>query len=126
MTDIQNTQVMHVPLTLTVTDAATGVVTVVPVPTGDVFSAVSTGTASLGAAIAPDANGNQELVLTPLVIESDAGNAGGGFSVTVTDSGGDIQATGGPYNIVTVPVVDSIALGTPTFTAQAAPTAAGP
>lgn len=125
--DIHNTQVAHIPLTLTTTDAA-GVVTVVPVPPGDRFTAVSS-SASLGVAVAPDAAGNQELVLTPLVLESDAANAGGNITVTVTDSAGDTAGEligANAINILTVPPIPQVVLGTPTFTAQPAPTAPGP
>lgn len=125
--DIHNTDVMHVPLTLTTTDAA-GVKTTVPVPAGDVFTATSS-SPSLGVAIANDASGNQELVATPLVLQSDAGNGGGNITVTVTDSAGDTagELTGAnAINIVLVPVVAAITLGAPTFTSQPAPTASGP
>lgn len=125
--DIQNTQVGHWPLTLTTTNAA-GVTTTIPVPAGDVFSAASS-SASLGVAVSLDAAGNQELVTTPLVIESDAANGGGGIVVTVTDSAGDVagELSGADaINIVTVPVVPVIRLGAPTFTTQPAPTAPGP
>jgi hypothetical protein len=125
--DIQNTQVGHFPLTLTSTTAA-GVTTTVPVPAGDVFTATSS-SPSLGVAVANNAAGNQELVITPLVIESDAANAGGGIVVTVTDSNGDVagELSGADaINIVTVPVVPVIRLGTPVFTTQPAPTAPGP
>jgi hypothetical protein len=127
--DVQNTQVVHIPLTLTTTDPTTGAVTVVPVPAGDTFSAVSSAPASLGVAIGLDASGHQELVGTPLVLESSSANGGGNITVTVTDSAGDTagELTGAnAINIVTVPVVDAIALGAPTFTTQAAPTAPGP
>ena len=125
--NIQNIQVGHFPLTLTTTDAA-GVVTTVPVPAGDVFSATAS-SASLGVAIANDAAGNQELVITPMVIESDAANGGGNIVVTVTDSAGDIagELSGADaISIVTVPVVPNIRLGVPSFTTQPAPTAPGP
>ncbi len=127
--DMQNTQVGHWPLTLTTTNPATGVVTTIPVPAGDVFSAVSSRPTSLGVAIANDAAGNQELVVTPLVIESDAANGGGGITVTVTDSNGDSAgelAGANAINVLPVPVVPAVAIGTPTFTAQPAPTAPGP
>jgi hypothetical protein len=125
--DIHNTQVAHFALTLTTTDAA-GVVTVIPVPAGDRFTPISS-SASLGVAVTPDATGNQELVLTPLVLQSDAANAGGNITVTVTDSAGDVagQLTGvNAINITLVPPIPAIALGTPTFTTQPAPTAPGP
>lgn len=125
--DIQNTQVGHFPLTLTTTDAA-GVTTTVPVPAGDVFSATSS-SPSLGVAIANDAAGNQELVITPLVIESDTTNGGGGIIVTVTDSNNDTagELSGADaVSIVTVPVVPAVRLGVPTFSTQPAPTAPGP
>jgi len=55
---------------------------VVPAPTGDSLTAVSSNPASLGAAIGADTNGNPLLVLTPLVQVSP------GLTVTVTDSSG--------------------------------------
>ena len=121
--DFQNTEVGHYPLTLVNPDG-----TLAPVPAGDVFTAVSS-SASLGVAVAPDAAGNQELVVTPLVLQSDTANGGGGITVTVTDSAGDVAAdlTGtDSINIVTVPVHAQITLGAPTRTTQAAPTAPGP
>lgn len=122
--DLQNTQVAHFPLTLV--DPVAG--TAIPVPAGDVFTPVSS-SASLGVAVGTDASGNQELICTPLVIESDATNGGGSITVTVTDSAGDTAGElsgASAINIVTVPVIPSIHLGTVTFTTQAAPTAPGP
>lgn len=125
--DMQNTQVMHRSLTLTLTDAA-GVKTVVPVQSGDLFHAVAS-SPSLEVTIATDANGNQELVGTPVVLESDATNGGGNITVTITDSAGNTAAElSGPdaVNIILVPPVPVITIGAPTFTTQAAPTAPGP
>jgi hypothetical protein len=122
--DLQNTQVMHRPLTLT--DPATGAT--VPLPAGDVFTAAAS-SPSLGVVIALDAAGNQELVMNALVIRSDATNGGGNIQVTVTDSAGDTAAdvTGADaINIVPTPVSAVISIGAPTFTTQPAPTAPGP
>jgi hypothetical protein len=122
--DLQNTQVAHFALTLV--DAASG--TAVPVPPGDVFTATSS-SPSLGVSIGTDASGNQELICTPLVLQSDGANGGGSIVVTVTDSAGDNagELSGADaINIVTVPVVPTIRLGQPTLTTQAAPTAPGP
>jgi hypothetical protein len=122
--DLQNTQVAHFPLGLV--DPATGAT--MPVPSGDTFTATSS-SASLGVAVSLDASGNQELVCTPLVIESDSNNGGGNITVNITDSAGDAagELTGADaINIVTVPVVPQIRVGQPTFTTQAAPTAPGP
>lgn len=122
--DLQNTQVAHFPLTLV--NQATG--QVVPVPAGDVFT-VTTSSASLGGAMSTDAGGNQQVDLTPMVLESDSANGGGSITVTVTDSAGDIAGELSGVNaisIVTVPVIPQITLGTPTFTTQPAPTAPGP
>lgn len=124
--DIHNTEVGHGTLTLESVDATTGVATPVPVPPGDVFTAVSSAPASLAASIALDAAGNQELVVTPLVLQSDATNAGGNVSITVTDSNGDTVASLSGLNVVLNPVVNRIAIGALTFTTQAAPTAPGP
>jgi len=126
--ELQNTQVMHRPLTLTTTDPATGVVTTIPVPAGDVFFAAAS-SPSLGVAIANDAAGNQELVVNALVIRSDATNGGGSISVTVTDSNGDAagELTGADaIDIVPHPVQPVVTIGAPTFTTQPAPTAPGP
>lgn len=125
--DIHNTDVIHFPLTLTVTDA-TGAKTTKPIPAGDVFTAVSS-SPSLAVSVGLDASGNQEVVGSPTVLESDAANGGGGITIHVTDSAGDTAAdvTGADaINIIVVPPVPQIALGTPTFTTQAAPTAPGP
>lgn len=125
--DIHNTQVIHIPLTLTTTSAA-GVTTVVPIPPGDVFTPVAS-SPSMAMSMGLDVNGNQEVVVAPTVLESDAGNGGGNITITVTDSAGDIAATltgTNAINITLVPPVPQITLGTPTFTTQAAPTAPGP
>jgi hypothetical protein len=92
-----------------------------PLPSGDVFTVVSSKPASLTAAIGKDAGGNPAVILTPLV------QASLGLSITVTDSSGLKAATLGvdisqdvrPANIV-LDVVDA------TFTSQPTPTAPGP
>jgi hypothetical protein len=122
--DLQNTQVAHFPLTLA--DPNTGAA--IAVPAGDVFTATSS-SPSLGVAISTDADGNQQLDVTPLVVQSDSQNGGGNITVQVTDSNGDAagELTGADaINIVTVPVVPQIRLGAVTFTQQAAPTNPGP
>lgn len=123
-TSIMNTQVLFAPLTLV--DPTTGAV--VPVPSTDTFSVVSSGPASLAASIGTDPGGSgvMGVIGTPLVIESDAGNSGGGFTFTVSDSAGDLTLLLGPFDITIVPVVDQITAGAFTFTTQPAPTAPGP
>lgn len=123
--DMHNTDVGHWALTLTTTDQATGVKTTVPVPAGDVFLAVST-SPSLAVTVANDAAGNQEVVGSPMVLQSDSGNGGGNIGFTVTDSAGDTAGEVTGINIITVPVVAQVTLGAPTFTTQPAPTAPGP
>lgn len=125
--DIHNTDVIHIPLTLTTTDA-NGVKTTVPVPAGDVFHVIAS-SPSLAVSIGLDANGNQEVVGAPVVLQSDAANNGGNITVTVTDSAGDTagELTGAnAINIVLVPPVPQITLGAATFSTQPAPTAPGP
>ena len=95
--------------------------TVEPVPAGDVFSAVSSNVASLGAAISKDASSNPTLVLTPMV------QASPNISVTVSDSAGlvvamqlvDIVMDNTDTNII-------LDLSGATMTPQAVPTAPGP
>lgn len=73
-----------------------------PLPTGDIFTALSGDTASLGAAIGADASGAPALILTPLV------QSAANVLVTVSDSSGltaatqivDIVADNSPKNIV--------------------------
>lgn len=94
---------------------------VVPAPPGDTFTAASSLTASLGAAIAADANGNPTLVLTPLV------QASPGITVTVSDADGltqavqicDIVADLTPKNVV-------LDIAAETTTPQPVPGAPGP
>jgi hypothetical protein len=100
----------------------------VPTPPADAFTVVSSG-AGLGAAIGldPGGSGATGVILTPLVIESDPTNAGGGFTVNVTDSDGDVAQILGPYDITLVPVVPNITAGPITFSVNPTiPTAPGP
>ena len=133
MADVQNTQVINIPITETTVDAVTGVATTVPLRSTDVFTATSThadgsdASASLAAAVVVAADGTVIVTGTPLVLESDAANAGGGILITVSDNAGDIVHVDGPWNIVPVPVVRTIAGGVPTFTPNpTVPTAPGP
>lgn len=92
-----------------------------PYPAGDVFTAVSSNAASLGAAIGADASGNPALILTPLV------QASPGISVTVSDSTGLVQAVQlvdivvdvKPTNVV-LDIADAV------LSSQTTPTAPGP
>lgn len=92
-----------------------------PVPTGDVFTAVSSNPASLNAVIGTDASGNPALVVNALV------QASPNISVTVSDSAGlaqdvqifDIVADVTPTNVV-------LDLADATHAPQAVPTAPGP
>jgi len=121
--NIQNNQIAFWALTLT----ASGVV--VPTPPADAFSVVSSGPASLQATIGvdPGGSGATGVIGTPLVMESDSGNSGGGFTLTVTDSDGDVTDILGPCNITVIPVVPVITAGQPTFSPNPSPpTAAGP
>lgn len=94
---------------------------VVPVPSGDTFTATSSNPASLGVAVGTDASGAPAIVLTPLV------QASPGLTVTVADSSGlaqasqivDIVADVTPANVV-------LDLADATHTSQAVPTNAGP
>ena len=123
---IENTQLGFVPLTLS--ETVNGVTTVVATPPADAFAAVSSG-ASLGATIGvdPGGSGATGVILTPLVLQSSPDNAGGGFTVNVTDSDGDVAIILGPYDITLVPVVPNIVAGTLTFSPNpVTPTAPGP
>ena len=107
-----------VTITIQTTDSAG---TVEPVPAGDVFTAVSSLPASLGATIGVDASGAPALILTPLV------QASPGIIVTVSDSAGLVQA---------VQIVDIVAdvadtniildVSAATHVSQPVPTAPGP
>jgi hypothetical protein len=114
---------------LTLVDPTTGAT--VPVPATDVFTPVSSAPNSLGVSYGADPGGSgaMGIIATPLVLESDSGNSGGGFSITITDSNGDLADTiPGPINITTVPVVEQITTASvPTFSANPTlPTNPGP
>lgn len=109
----------------------------VPTPTGDVDTVASSGTfaASLTFAVTTfPANapaplpGEPAVSATPLVAESDAGNAGGGIGLVITDSAGLPQAVTKLFDIVRDVTAQSVGLdSTTTFTvAQPVPTATGP
>jgi len=95
--------------------------TVEPVPTGDVFTVVSSNPASLGAAVGQDAGGNPAVVLTPLVQTSP------NITITVSDSAGlaaltqlvDIVADVTDTNII-------LDLADATHVSQPVPAATGP
>jgi hypothetical protein len=105
-------------LTILVYDASGAIV---PAPSGDQFSVVSSNPASLGAAIGKDANGNPAVVLTPLV------QASPGLSVTVSDSIGLAAFTEG-VDIVedTVPKALGLDLVHAATASQPVPSAPGP
>lgn len=107
-----------VTITIQTTDSAG---TVEPVPVGDVFTAVSSLPASLGAAIGTDASGAPALILTPLV------QASPNITVTVSDSAGLVQA------VQLVDIVADVAdtniildVAAATHVSQPVPTAPGP
>lgn len=96
----------NIPLTLTSVDSS-GNPTETPIPASDVVSAASSST-SLVAVIRPNAAGDQQLSVTAMVALSDATNAGGGITVTLTDSNGDTSEVVGPFSIVGAPIVFGI------------------
>ena len=79
--EILNDTVVTIPIQ---TQDAEG--SVVPAPSGDTFTVVSSLQGSLGAAISADSSGNPTLVLTPLV------QASPGITITVSDADGLAQA----------------------------------
>ena len=110
---------------------------VVPQPAGDVDTAASSGAfaASLAFAVtvfpptAPAPLAGQPAVsATPLVLESDAGNAGGNIGLVITDSAGLTQQTTKNFDITVDQTPAGIGVdpvntfGVP----QAPPTAPGP
>jgi hypothetical protein len=126
-----NDKLLFIPITLTTT-AADGTVTTVPVPATDTFTVVSSNPASLGASFGPNPDpagpAGNGAIGTPLVMESDSTNGGGGFTLTVTDSAGDIQFVSDLISISLVAVPNTITGGTPVVTAAnpTIPTAPGP
>jgi len=107
----------------------------VPNPSGDVDTVAATGTfaASLAFSVgvmpagSSDA-GDPAVVCTPLVLESDVGNAGGNIGLTITDSAGLTQTVTKLFDIV--PDVAAVSVGLDTtnsaVTSQPPPAAAGP
>lgn len=108
----------QVTITIKTTDAGGKVETY---PAGDVFSVVSSNSASLDAKIGADAAGNPAVILTPLV------QASPGLTFTVSDSAGlavaiqavDIVEDTSDTNII-LDIADA------THTSQPVPTAPGP
>lgn len=123
-TGIVANQIAFLPLELTVNGA------VVPTPPADAFAVVSSAPTKMAMSIGVDPSGITTatgVIITCLVTESDPGNAGGGFTGSVTDSNGDIALAIGPFDITLVPVVPSIAAGALTFSINPnPPTVAGP
>jgi hypothetical protein len=106
----------------------------VPMPASNVSTVVTTGTfaASLGAAIGVmPGTTNAAVILTPLVLESDAGNSGGGIGLTITDTAGLPITTGTTaalFDIVVdaTPAAEGLDLTNVVSTPQTAPVAPGP
>jgi len=128
---LNNNEVYFVPL---VDKDAGG--NVVPAPAGDTVSAVASGSfaASLGVAVTVmPGTSNPAVSLTPLVVESDAGNSGGGISITLTDSAGlaeDSASQNVMFDIVVPPpgpaMTEGFDLTGVVSQPQATPTAPGP
>lgn len=116
------TQTYAIPLQL-VTDPGG---TTVPVPSGDTFSVANTGTgaAAIDAAIGLMPDGVTPALLINAITLPSANTAA--IPLTVTDSNGDVAATG--TVAYPVPVVDDIVVDVAgaTIGTQAAPTATGP
>lgn len=108
---------------------------VVAAPAGDMVSVSASGphAASLTAALTVmPGTSNPAISLTPVVVESDAGNGGGGIGIVLTDSAGlteDTATTGLLFDIVNPAIVPTTeGLDTTNFVtqSQATPTAPGP
>jgi hypothetical protein len=108
---------------------------VVPQPSGDTVSVSTAGAfaASLGVALGTTSDGNPAIVMTPLVVESDAGNSGGSISIVLTDSAGDQEDTatqGLLFDIILPPPGPPVAVGMDLTNiavgTQPTPTAPGP
>lgn len=121
-------QLIFFPITLL--DTTTTPPTVKPVPAGDVFSVASSKASSLGASFGVDPSPGGTLmgaIGTPLVLVSDATNAGGGITLTITDSNGDVQVVSDPISISAIAVPLHITAAAPTFSVNPTlPTAPGP
>jgi hypothetical protein len=113
---------------------------IVPAPAGDVVSAAGGGPFAASVAVgvgvmpagAPDA-GDPAISMTPLVMESDAGNSGGGISVVLTDTAGlteDSATKGDLFDIVVPPpgpaATEGINIAAVFMVSQPTPTATGP
>jgi hypothetical protein len=113
---------------------------VVPAPTGDTVSAASGGahTTSLNFAVgvmptgSPTA-GAAAVSATPMVVESDAGNSGGGISLVLTDTAGlteDSATKGILFDIVVPPpgpaATEGIDVTGEFAVSQTTPTSPGP
>jgi hypothetical protein len=127
---LQSDQVTYVQL-----DARDAAGATVPLPAGITFTVTTAGAfaASLGATIGvmpPTATnpGAAAVVLTPLVLESDAGNAGGGISLVLTDSMGLPRFDTDLFDIVPDLAAVQVTLDNSLTdtTAQPAPAAPGP
>lgn len=105
----------------------------VPLPAGDIDTVSTTGpfAASLGAAVgvmpsdAPHP-GEPAVVLTPMVMESDAGNSGGNIGLTITDSAGLVQTMTKSFDIVPDLAAVSVGLDTTDSATQSQPTPTAP
>lgn len=124
---LDNDKIYNIPL---VDKDASG--NIVPMPSGDVVSVATSGpfASSLNAVL--DANGTS-VDVAALVVESDAGNSGGGIGLVLTDSSGlseDSASKGLMFDIV-VPapgpaVTEGFDLGNVTFTQGTVSTRPGP
>ena len=105
---------------------------IVPMPAGDVVSAASSGIFAASLNVVLDATGTS-VDVAALVVESDAGNGGGGISIVLTDTADlseDSASKGLMFDIV-VPspgpaVTEGLDLGNVTFTQGTVSTNPGP
>lgn len=129
-TPLLNTNTYTLALMQTTTTAA-GVATTIPMPVSETVTAASS-SPSINVTVIPDATPQTTwlLAMNATVAESDLTNGGGGITITLTDSTGDVSDVVGPLSVVGAPAVVSIAnapLSSLTVSGtQAVPTAPGP
>jgi hypothetical protein len=107
---------------------------VVPAPSGDTVSVSASGAFAASVAVAVTVmpgTSNPAVSVTPLVMESDAGNSGGGIGLVMTDTAGlteDTATSGLLFDIVmdVAPATEGVDITGVVMQSQPVPTAPGP